>query len=113
MQIAPIFTVDFNSFKEDIVNRTGDIPVLVDFWADWCAPCISINPNITAVVNDFEGRIQLAKLEVDSGENMKLVSEYNVRGFPTIIMFLHGKEIARFSGSRSQEWIKDWISGYL
>ena len=113
MQIAPIFTVDFNSFKEDIVNRTGDIPVLVDFWADWCAPCISINPNITAVVNDFEGRIQLAKLEVDSGENMKLVSEHDIRGFPTIIMFKNREEVARFSGFQSREWIKNWIYKYL
>ncbi|MFM1891394.1 MAG: hypothetical protein RLZ44_471, partial [Pseudomonadota bacterium] len=94
---------------ERVVQASHTAPVLVDFWADWCAPCHAIAPHITRVVNELGGRVRLAKVEVDEGENMKLAGHYRLRGFPTIMLFVGGEERGRFSGSRASHWIHDWV----
>ena len=91
----------------------GNGIVLVDFWADWCAPCHAISPHLSQVISDLAGRIRLAKVEVDEGENMKLAGRYKVRGFPTVMLFSAGEEIARFSGARPFNWIERWIDEHL
>jgi putative thioredoxin len=65
------------------------------------------------VVADLDGRIGLAKVEVDEGENMKLAGQYKLRGFPTVILFYRGEELARFSGARSRHEILDWLRIHL
>ncbi len=62
---------------------------------------------------DFGGRVQLAKVEVDEGENMKLAGQYRLRGFPTVILFYRGAEVARFSGAMSRYRISDWLRAQL
>tara|TARA_Y100001936_G_C16024191_1_gene641416 strand:+ start:1181 stop:1522 length:342 start_codon:yes stop_codon:yes gene_type:complete len=113
MQDLKIFTTDLYNFEKDVIYRSEDTLILVDFWADWCVPCISISPNLEATVNEMNGSVLLMKVEVDVDENMKLVSEHDIRGFPTIIMFKNREEVARFSGFQSREWIKNWIYKYL
>jgi putative thioredoxin len=104
-----IFEASLEDFAERVVQASHATPVLVDFWADWCAPCHAIAPHITRVVNEFGGRVRLAKVEVDEGENMKLAGHYRLRGFPTIMLFVAGEERGRFSGSRASHWIHDWV----
>ena len=87
--------------------------MLVDFWADWCGPCHGLAPHLQRVVDEREGAVVLAKIEVDEGENMKLAGHYRVRGFPTVILFLNGEEHGRFSGSRSSHWLRDWLDEHL
>lgn len=110
LQINPhIFDIHLHDFKHDVLERSHDTPVLVDFWADWCSPCIAIAPVLSRIVTQYEGKVLLAKLEVDEGENMKLAGKYHVRGFPTIIMFDQGEEQARFSGAKPAHFIKEFI----
>jgi putative thioredoxin len=87
--------------------------VLVDFWADWCAPCHAVSPHLKQVIAAHDGRLRLAKIEVDEGENMKLAGRYKVRGFPTIMLLVDGDEVARFSGARPAQWIEDWLADHL
>jgi thioredoxin 1 len=108
-----IFDFDLPDFEQRVLQASHDHPVLVDFWADWCSPCIAIAPALTRVVNGFEGRVHLAKLEVDEGENMKLAGRYRVRGFPTIILFSKGEEQERFSGTRPAHFIQSFVEKYL
>lgn len=108
-----IFNIDFDDFETRVLEASNKNPVLVDFWADWCAPCISIAPVLTRVVESFHGRVSLAKLEVDEGENMKLAGRYRVRGFPTIILFHKGQELDRFSSSRPAQFIQQFIQQHL
>lgn len=101
--------IDLVDFEEKVLKESHKRPVLVDFWADWCSPCLFIAPVLNEVVDEFDGKVLLAKLEVDEGENMKLAGQYSVRGFPTIILFEEGQEVERFSSARSKNFIIDFI----
>jgi len=104
-----IFDVSLDDFEQRVIEASHQLPVLVDFWADWCSPCIVIAPILSSVVMEMEGQVLLAKLEVDEGENMKIAGRYQTRGFPTIILFKDGEEIERFTGARPPQFIRDFI----
>jgi len=108
-----IFDCDLHDFDDRVLGASSEEPVLVDFWADWCAPCHAIAPHLKKVMGDLEGMVRLAKVEVDEGENMKLAGRYRLRGFPTILLFRDGKELGRFSGARASHWIEDWVAQHL
>jgi putative thioredoxin len=102
-----IFDVDESGFPGQVLDASRERPILVDFWAEWCAPCITLAPALERVVEEFGGSLLLAKVEVD--DNMRLVGHYRLRGFPTVILFHRAEEVGRFTGSRATHWIRDWI----
>ncbi|HHL19495.1 MAG TPA: thioredoxin [Thiothrix sp.] len=104
-----IFTINLEDFEEEVLQASYEKPILVDFWAAWCNPCLFIAPILTDVINAYNGDILLAKLEVDAGKNMKLAGRYQVRGFPTIILFESGSEVERFSSARPKAYIEEFI----
>lgn len=112
MQQSPyIFNVDVDGFEERVLEASTRQPILVDFWAEWCSPCLALAPALERVVGERAGEVLLAKVEVD--DNMKLAGHYRLRGFPTVILF-HGKEErGRFHGARAVHWIDDWIDQHL
>lgn len=95
-----IFSAGLDDFEERVIGDSRAAPILVDFWADWCAPCHAIAPHLTRVINGLAGKVRLAKVEVDDGENMKLAGRYRLRGFPTVMLFVGGEELGRFAGAR-------------
>lgn len=105
--------VDVESFETDVIAASHQQPVAVDFWADWCAPCHALTPHLARAIEELGGRLRLAKVEVDEGENMRLAGRYQLRGFPTVILFQQGEERARFSGARSTHQILDWVHEHL
>ncbi len=102
-----VFDVDEAGFQIRVLEASHQVPVLVDFWAEWCSPCISLAPALERVVDELAGRIRLAKVEVD--DNMRLAGHYRLRGFPTVILFHRGEELGRFSGSHPAHWIEEWL----
>jgi putative thioredoxin len=108
-----IFDAHLEDFDASVIGASSAVPILVDFWADWCAPCHAIAPHLTRVVNGLAGRVRLAKVEVDEGDNMKLAGHYRLRGFPTVMLFHAGEELGRFSGARPSNWIEHWIDEHL
>jgi len=102
-----------HDFPQKVLEASARKPVLVDFWADWCAPCHAITPHLERVMEEMEHRVTLVKVEVDEGENMKLAGRYKLRGFPTLMLFAEGKEVARFAGNRASHWIRDWLNEHL
>lgn len=110
-----IFDVNEAGFKTDVVEASKAGLMLVDFWAEWCSPCLSLAPALERAIDELGGRVRLAKVEVD--DNMRLAGHYRLRGFPTVLLFHKGRELARFSGSRPCHWIRDWVEehagGYL
>lgn len=100
------------TFETDVLLASHQYPVLVDFWADWCSPCLVIDPVLKQVIKNWPEPIRLAKLEVDADDNMKLAGRYAVRGFPTIILFQNGEERGRFSSARPARFIEQFIDEY-
>lgn len=108
-----IFDVDLDDFERDVVQASGEGPVLVDFWADWCPPCLALAPVLYRVIDEYEGEVKLAKVEVDEGDNMKLAGRYQVRGFPTVLMFVDGEVVGRFDSARPAGFIRQFIDERL
>ncbi len=108
-----VFSVDLPDFDEQVIQASHQLPMLVDFWADWCAPCHALSPHLLRVVEELEGAVKLAKVEVDEGDNMKLAGHYRMRGFPTVILFMNGEEQSRFSGARSSHWVREWLDEHI
>ena len=109
MATDTIFDINLDDFEEKVLAASHNTPVLVDFWAEWCSPCLFIEPVLKQVLKQYEGKVLLAKLEVDEGENMRLAGKYQVRGFPTIILFEEGQEVERFSSARPASFIEEFI----
>jgi len=108
-----IFDVSFEDYDERVIAASHDVPILVDLWADWCMPCLVIAPKLKTLIGEFEGRLKLAKLEVDAGENMRLAGKYKVRGFPTVILFINGEEKARFHGAKPLSFLREFVDDYM
>ncbi len=108
-----LINIDLEQFQTEVIEASHQQCVLVDFWADWCSPCIILAPILKQIAEEFEGEIKIAKLEVDDGHNMKLAGKYKVRGFPTVILFKHGEEVSRFSSAQSASFIRQFIQPHL
>jgi putative thioredoxin len=108
-----IFDVSIEDYDEKVIEASHEVPILVDLWADWCMPCLVIAPKLKELIGEYGGRLKLAKLEVDAGENMKLAGKYKVRGFPTVILFINGEEKARFHGARPLSYLREFVDDHL
>ncbi|MBI3547046.1 MAG: thioredoxin [Gammaproteobacteria bacterium] len=108
MPTSLIFDATENDFSEKVLEASRQHPVLVDFWADWCPPCRVLTPVLEKVTQALNGKILLAKVEVD--DNMHLAGRYQLRGFPTVILFVNGVETGRFSGARREPQVQEFIS---
>ncbi len=105
-----IFDVDLDGFEAQVIEASKTTPVIVDFWADWCAPCRSLTPVLDRVTTALAGELRLAKVEVDEGVNMKLAGRYGLKGFPTVLLFIGGEIKGRFAGARAEHWVKDFLT---
>ena len=98
-----------DSFETDVLK--SDRPVLVDFWAQWCAPCRMLAPTVEAVAEKYEGSATVVKLNVD--DNPQTSQRYGIKGIPTLILFKNGKEEERVVGATSKEAISRMIDKHV
>jgi len=97
------------SFDNDVLK--SDLPVLVDFWAEWCAPCRMLAPTVEAVADQFQGKIKVGKVNVD--ENMSVSQRFNVRGIPMLILFKNGEVKDQIVGNTSKDNVVRMIERHL
>ena len=109
---ALIFDTHLHFFEHKVIEASHAQPILVDFWADWCPPCRMLTPVLERVLQSYGGKIRMAKVEVDEGDNMKLAGRYSMRGFPTVLLFVKGEIVGRFNSAKPEHWVREFISGH-
>ena len=87
--------INDNSFEEEVLKST--VPVLADFWAEWCGPCRTIAPVLEEIAEEYDGTLKIAKIDVD--ENPELPARFGIQGIPTLILFKDGKPVERIVGA--------------
>lgn len=97
--------LDTDRFEQHV--ERNDIPVIVDFWAEWCGPCKTMTPVFKQAANQLNGKIRFIKVDTDA--NQHLAGRYQIRGIPTLIIFRQGKELARQSGAMDLGSLTNWI----
>jgi thioredoxin 1 len=83
-------------------------PVLVDFWAPWCPPCRALGPTLNTLANDYAGRLEVVKLNID--ENPGSTAQYGIQSIPTMILFKDGKELSRKMGNHPKSALAAWLN---
>jgi len=101
--------VNGDNFEEEVLR--SELPVLVDFWAEWCGPCRAIAPTLEEIAADYEGRVKIAKLNVD--ESPGQAQAFGIRAIPTMIMFKEGSPGERIMGALPKKHITDVIDATL
>lgn len=102
-------TVTDASFTADVLD-SGDT-VLIDFWAEWCGPCKQIAPALDEIAKDYEGKLTVAKVNID--ENPETPGRYGVRGIPTLMIFSGGEHIATRVGAAPKSQLAAWVAEVL
>ena len=97
----PIDVTD-SSFQAEVLE--ADLPVLVDFWAEWCAPCRMVSPMVEELAGELDGRMKFAKMDVDA--NPMTAGEYQVRSIPTLLLFKEGKPVGQVVGAVPKSALK-------
>ncbi|SNX55303.1 thioredoxin [Thermoanaerobacterium sp. RBIITD] len=98
-------TITNANFQDEVVN--SNIPVLVDFWAEWCGPCRMVSPIIEELANDYEGKVKVGKVNVD--EENELAQQFKVMSIPTIALFKDGKLVDKIVGARPKSEFENFI----
>ncbi len=101
--------VSDHSFDQDVLK--SDVPVLVDYWAEWCGPCKMIAPILEEVSRDYDGKVQVAKLNVD--DNQEVAAKYGIRGIPTLMLFKKGEVVATKVGALSKSQLTQFLDSHL
>lgn len=97
------------NFKKEVLGSS--VPVMVDFWAEWCGPCKMISPIIDELAKEYAGKMKIGKVDVDS--NPSVASQYGVMSIPTLIFFKSGKVMSQVSGAQSKAALKQKIEENL
>ena len=96
-----------DNFMEEVIELSKTTPVIVDFWAPWCGPCKELGPNIEKAVNNANGKVVLAKVNID--ENQAIAAQLRVQSIPTVYAFVDGQPVDGFMGAQPESAINDFV----
>ena len=102
-----VIDINQDQFIEEVVEKSKTVPVIVDFWAPWCGPCKQLTPTLENVVNKKNGKVILAKINID--ENQGIAAQLNIQSIPTVYGFVDGKPIDAFQGAQPESKIETMI----
>jgi thioredoxin 1 len=108
-EIEKIIQLDVTNWNDIVLN--SNVPVLVDFWAEWCGPCRMVGPIVEQLAHSLERKVKVTKLNVD--QNHEITTEYNVQSIPSLILFKNGNELTRTVGLSSKEKYEKFVNDAL
>lgn len=109
MASEKVLTIKSDNFEELVLKSS--VPVLVDFWANWCGPCRAIGPTIDELADEYDGRFKIGKVNVD--EENTLVNNFNIMSIPTMIAFKDGNQVEKVIGARSKTDLKALLEKFI
>jgi putative thioredoxin len=106
-----IVTLTAANFEAVVIDGSFDRPVLVDFWADWCAPCRMLMPILAKLVDEYRGRFILAKLNTE--EEQALAAQFGIRSLPTVQLFKDGRPVDQFMGALPEAQVREFLDRHV
>ncbi|MBJ6640436.1 tetratricopeptide repeat protein [Streptomyces sp. DHE7-1] len=102
-----VIDVDEAGFERDVLQRSAEVPVVIDFWAEWCQPCKQLSPVLERLAVEYNGRVVLAKIDVDA--NQMLMQQFGVQGIPAVFAVVAGQALPLFQGAAGEQQIRETL----
>ncbi len=106
-----VFDVTTATFEKDVLQASLEVPILIDFWAEWCGPCKSLGPLLEKVVDDYNGAVKLAKVDVD--KEQQLAGMFGVRSIPTVVLVRDGQIVDGFASALPEGQIREFLAKHV
>lgn len=106
---ANVLATSDDNFAQDVLQ--AEVPVLVDFWAEWCQPCKMISPVVDAIAGEFQGRLKVVKVNVD--DNSETAAKYGIRGIPSLLIFKGGNIVGTKVGALSKAQLASFVEEHV
>lgn len=108
-----IIDVTVENFESEVISRSMDVPIVIDFWASWCQPCKQLAPLLESLATEYDGRFILAKVDIEDPMCQQLAGAFGVQSIPFVVAISQGQPVSHFQGMKPEEDLRKWLDSFL